>query len=173
MAAQQFRSAFHGFNREDVVHYIEYLNNQHRAQVEQLNSQLQAAAAKAGNREDAEALRAQLDEANARCAQLEEQLAQQEAAAKADTARELEAYRRAERAERVAKERAQQIFDQANAVLADAATKAEAASAHIGAIADQVSGQLRDYQQSVAGTKETFQEAVATLYAIRPELDEE
>ena len=172
MAAQQFRSAFNGFNREDVVHYIEYLNNQHRSQVEQLNSQLQAANAKAANQEEAEALRIQLDETLAKCAQLEEQLAQQTAAAEADTARELEAYRRAERAERIARERAQQIYDQANAVLADAAVKAESASAHIGSIADQVIGQLRDYQQSVADTKNTFQEAVATLYAIRPEQDE-
>ena len=41
MASMQFRTAFRGFNREDVVHYIEYLNNQHNAVVEQLNNQLQ------------------------------------------------------------------------------------------------------------------------------------
>jgi hypothetical protein len=89
------------------------------------------------------------------------------------TEQELEAYRRAERTERVARERAQQIYDQANAVLADATVKAETASAHIGAIADQVSAQLKEYQDSVLETKTTFQEAVATLYAIRPEETEE
>ena len=37
-----FRSAFHGFNREDVVHYIEYINNKHTELVNQLNSEKQA-----------------------------------------------------------------------------------------------------------------------------------
>jgi hypothetical protein len=39
MAAKNFRSAFNGFNRQDVVHYIELLNNQHKAQIEQLAAQ--------------------------------------------------------------------------------------------------------------------------------------
>ena len=46
MAAQNFRSAFYGFNREDVVRYIEFLNNQHAAQLQQLQNQLQAANAR-------------------------------------------------------------------------------------------------------------------------------
>ena len=45
MAAQNFRSAFYGFNREDVVRYIEFLNNQHKNQLDQLHNQLQAAKA--------------------------------------------------------------------------------------------------------------------------------
>ena len=36
-----FRSAFNGFHREDVVHYIEYLNAKHTTEVNQLNSQLE------------------------------------------------------------------------------------------------------------------------------------
>jgi chromosome segregation ATPase len=163
-AAKQFRSALNGFNREDVVHYIEYLNNQHRSQVEQLNNQLQAALA----RQDNSDLQAQLDEALAKCAQLEAQLKAQPAPADT-TAQELEAYRRAERTERVARERAQQIFTQANAVLADASLKAEAAAASIGSLADQAAAQLKQCQESVLATKEAFQDAVQTLYAIRPE----
>ena len=42
-AFQNFRSALNGFNREDVVRYIEFINNQHNAQVAQLNTQLQNA----------------------------------------------------------------------------------------------------------------------------------
>ena len=49
---QNFRGAFNGFNREDVIHYIELLNNNHNAQVTQLNTELQT-------------LRAQLEEAQA------------------------------------------------------------------------------------------------------------
>ena len=36
-SAYNFRSAFNGFNREDVVHYIEYANSNHNNQLNQLN----------------------------------------------------------------------------------------------------------------------------------------
>lgn len=169
---KNFRSAFRGFNRQDVVNYIEYINNTHNAQVEQLNNQLQAALSRPTDEE----MKAKLEAAEARIAELEETLAQQDRAVLSDgascTEQELEAYRRAERVERVAKERAEQIYAQANGVLAEATLKAESASAHIGAIADQVSNQLKEYQDSVLETKATFQEAVATLYAIKPQTEE-
>ena len=171
---QHFRSALNGFNREDVVHYIEYLNNFFNSQIQQLNTQLQNAMAKPAAEEDSE-LRSQLDAALAKCAELEEQLAAkseagaQGAAVPSCTEAELEAYRRAEKAERMAHERAQQIYAQANAVLAEAALKAEEAATQISAAADQAAAQLKACQESVLGTKETFQEAVSALYAIRPE----
>jgi uncharacterized coiled-coil protein SlyX len=169
---KNFRSAFRGFNRQDVVNYIEYINNTHNAQVEQLNNQLQAALAQPTDEE----MKARLEAAEARIAELEATLAEQDRAVLSDgascTEQELEAYRRAERVERVAKERAEQIYAQANGVLAEATLKAESASAHIGAIADQVSNQLKEYQDSVLETKATFQEAVATLYAIKPQTEE-
>ena len=169
---KNFRSAFRGFNRQDVVNYIEYINNTHNTQVEQLNNQLQAALARPTDEE----MKAKLEAAEARIAELEETLAQQDRAVLSDgascTEQELEAYRRAERVERVAKERAEQIYAQANGVLAEATLKAESASAHIGAIADQVSNQLKEYQDSILETKATFQEAVATLYAIKPQTEE-
>lgn len=161
MAAQHFRSAFNGFNRQDVVRYIEYLNNQHNAQVEQLNNQLQNAKFPA----DSE-LQAKLDAALARCAQLEAQLT---GSPVGSTEQELEAYRRAERAERVAQERAQQICTQANAILADTTAKAEAATARIAQLAEQANTQLTAYQEAIAGTQNLFQDAVSALYAIKPE----
>jgi len=36
---QNFRSAFNGFNREDVASYLEYLNSKHTAQINQLTSE--------------------------------------------------------------------------------------------------------------------------------------
>ena len=36
---QKFRSSLGGFNREDVVHYIEYINNKHAAQLNQLKNE--------------------------------------------------------------------------------------------------------------------------------------
>lgn len=167
---QNFRTAFRGFHRKDVVDYIEYMNNTHNSQVEQLNNQLSAALARPSDAE----LQARLDEAQARIAELEKLLEGNELPAEGSscTQQELEAYRRAERVERQANDRARAVYEQANAVLADATVQAETASAHIGAIADQVTEQLKEYQQSVQSTKETFQNAVATLYAIRPEAEE-
>lgn len=159
----QFRSALGGFNRSDVVQYIEYLNNQHSAQIAQLNSQLYAA-----RNTDNAALKKQLEEALERCAQLEAALAEAKQAPAA-TNQELEAYRRAERTERLAQERASQIYSQANAVLADATLKAEEASTGITAVADQLSAQFALYQASLQATKDSLQDAVSALYSIRPE----
>jgi len=142
-----------------VVRYIEYLNNQHKNQLEQLHNQLQAAKAAPVNTD----LQAQLTAAMEKCAQLEAQLA-----SISTTEQELEAYRRAERAERIAQERAQQIRTQANAVLADATVKAEAASQQIAELADQANEQLMAYQAAVKGTQNLFQDVVASLAAIKP-----
>ena len=156
---QNFRSAFHGFNRQDVVSYIEYMNKKHNSQVEQLNTQLQNAL-EALNRvpeQDAD-LQAQLDEALARCAQLEEELANK--AATAENV-ELEAYRRAERAERKAQERAAQIYNQANAVLAEATGRVAAASGEMDAVVAELTVRMES-------SKQELQAAMDALYAIRP-----
>ena len=163
---QNFRTALGGFNREDVVRYIEYINNQHNSQIEQLNTQIQTlreelAQAKSAPAADPD-LQAKLDAALARCKELEQQSGNGDAA-------ELAAYRRAERAERLAQERAAQVYDQVNAVLADATVKVDATSQQISAFADQLSAQLQTYQETVASTKATLQEAVSSLYSIRPE----
>lgn len=157
-AIQNFRSALGGFNRQDVVRYIEYMNNQHKSELEQLNTQLQTAQealAKAGGAANEELL-AKLEAAEARCAELEARLEQTPAA---DT--ELEAYRRAERAERLARDRANQIYAQANSLLAEATLKIEAASDSFGTISSQLAQQLEK-------SKTELQEAVAAMYAIRP-----
>ena len=161
MATQHFRSAINGFNRQDVVQYIEFLNNQHNAKVEQLNNQLRNAKFPADTQ-----LQAKLDAALEKCAYLEAQLAK---ANVCSAEQELEAYRRAERTERIAQERAQQICTQANAILADTAAKAETAAARIAELAAQANTQLQAYQEAVTGTQAVFQEAVDALFAIKPE----
>ena len=154
-----FRSALGGFNRSDVVNYIEFINNQHNAQIAQLNTQLQNAqeALSQAPKADTGDLQAQLDAALARCAQLEAALASKDA----PTESELEAYRRAERAERMAQERASQIYAQANAVLADATLKVQYAADGIMKISAQVTAQVQQAEQQL-------QEAAAAMYAIRP-----
>ena len=160
VAVQSFRTALGGFNREDVVRYIEYMNNKHASEVEQLNTQLQTALEQASGT-DSELL-ARLKAAEARCAELEAQLSGNGQVVPAKTGDELEAYRRAERAERLARDRAAQIYSQANAVLADATVKVETISDSMNALAEQLTSQLQD-------SKGMLQEAVASLYAIRPD----
>ena len=159
---QNFRSAFHGFNRQDVVNYIEYMNQKHNTQIEQLNTQLQNAREELYRTKTTPAapseLQAQLDAAIARCNELETQL--QAATQPKDT--ELEAYRRAERAERKAQDSAAQIYAQANAVLADATIKVESVSNQMNAIAEDISAKL-------VSSKAELQSAVDAMYAIRPE----
>ncbi len=95
---QNFRTAMRGFNREDVVHYLEYLNAKHQNEINQLgadNDTLRGLleAQKVENRPEEKTalqaqcltLQAQLEEAEAesqereaRCAELEAQVAELE-----------------------------------------------------------------------------------------------
>ena len=161
---QRFRSALNGFNREDVVNYIEYLNNPHNAQLEQLNNQLQEVKG-AVSADVVDDLQAQLDAALARCAELEEKLSVKEAS----TNRELEAYRRAEEAERKANERAREIYAQAQTALDGATAMAEAAAEEFNQVAERTTQQLKEYQNSIAATVSNFKSAAASLNAVKPE----
>ena len=185
---QNFRSALGGFNREDVVRYIEYINNKHSAELAQLNTQLQTARealSQVKAQGDINEVKAQLEAAQARCAQLEAaqarctELEAELAAAKAaqpvaapvvqeKTFDELEAYRRAERAERIAQERSQMICDQANAALADAGAKVNSAAGAIDEAAKGLDTQLEAYMIAVDNAKATLHEASAALAAIAP-----
>jgi len=191
MAAQQnFRSAFNGFNREDVVHYLEYINTKHTNQVNQLISEneelhsrleampdvdqtalietLQAECASVNALlEEAYAEKSRLEE---RCAALQQQLDAQirQSETAADPSAELEAYRRAERTEREAKERAELVYYQANGVLTEATAKVDGIAAEITDIADQVMSQLTQLQIAVSSSKQALQDASSIMNIIRP-----
>lgn len=192
--AQNFRSALNGFNREDVVQYLEFLNNKHNAQVKQLISdgeflrQQLEAASKEDHTGELESLKdrcqelerqlseAQSDKASLeqRCAELQKALDQvssrpQTCFVQAD--RELEAYRRAERAERLAMERAGMICRQANAVLAQATAKVDDASGRIGDITTGITAQLEQLCRAVDGSRLTLQDAADAMHQLH--IDEE
>jgi len=182
-APQNFRSAFNGFNREDVVHYLEYLNARHAAQINQLNSEadflrnkLQTIQPDLSVIEERDALLARIEELEAHCAELEVQLAAAQGAPIPEPAQplvsttsdELEAYRRAERTERMAKERAELVYHQVNGVLSEATTKVDSAAARIGTMAEQVMSQLVQLQSAVAVSKDVLQDAASTMNAIKP-----
>ncbi len=161
-AVQNFRTALGGFNRQDVVSYIEYMNNKHNAELAQLNTQLQTAQETLAQAQDNSELLARLEAAEAKCAALEEQLAAGGQLVVASEDSELETYRRAERAERLARDRAAQIYAQANAALADATVTVEEISDGMNALTEQFNAKMQQGKQQL-------QEAVANLYTIRPE----
>lgn len=247
---RNFRPAFNGFNREDVVHYIEQINTQHASELSQLNADMQYLQEKltqyeAMADESAHAVSADceqlIEEQTARIAQLEQQLAEagvdaetpdltqtieaqaaalveqsdkiealeqqlaqvREAAqttealleeAEAENRRlqelldtalsrqnhlqtqqetELSIYRRAERVERKATERALRIHDQVNGALADATTRVDETAVQLAEAVDAAMQQIKQLQLAVAGSKQVLQDTAATLYAVRPVPEEE
>ena len=200
MTQQTFRSALNGFNREDVVRYIEYLNSVHTAEINQLNSELeylrnQEPAAPApvevpvpdttetdalieqqANRirelfDRCKELEAELKEAQEAKIHAEEKLqavVTQQTSVQARVNEELEAYRRAERIERLAKERAERLYHQTNGALADASIKVDEAAGQIGQLTDLVITQLTQLQEAVASSKQALKDAADTMYTIRP-----
>lgn len=156
----RFRSAFRGFNREDVVHYIEYINSKHTAQVNQLNSEIAF-------------LRQQLERKQTEAPTEAPAEAPAAPAVQTCTEAELEAYRRAERTERIAKERAEQIYRQATATLADATTRVDDAAGTLTAMADSVKEQLELLQSAIDSSKASLKDAAAIMSTIRPEDEEE
>jgi len=195
-APQNFRTQFNGFHREDVVHYLEYLNSKHHAQVNQLTGeadylrhQLEQYQQSSTDTEEVEALKArcagmeaELEESmsirkalEARCNGLQRELdealekLQQNQTSHCHVEQELEAYRRAERMERVARERAEQIYHRTNGVLADATARVDAVADELGTMADTVLSQLEQLKTAVGSSKEALKAAADTMYTIRPE----
>ncbi len=200
-----FRSAFHGFNREDVVHYIEYLNAKHASELSQLRAELEAAREGAAqpsasestaaepkpeaasySQEDWDALiearmQAEFDrdaaiearnlaEAERDAALAEKNHAQAVSVQQRDIQlEELEAYRRAERTERVARERAEKIYHTAGTALSCATTRVDETFAQIDDLAALVTQHLHNLQCAVTESKQALSEAVESLDQIRPE----
>ena len=196
-APQNFRSAFNGFNREDVVHYLEYINTKHQNQInqltaenEQLRAQLEQQPASeeqsdlvASLQAECAALTAQLEEAEEAKTELEARIAKLEQTKEAETVKEvtpvqepvvptiseeLAAYRRAERIEREAKERAELVYFQANGVLTEATAKVDSVASGITEMADEVMSQLTQLQMAVSSSKQALQDAASIMNTIRP-----
>lgn len=175
----QFRSSLNGFNRQDVVRYMEFVNNKHAAQVAQLTNELEYLRGKQDTLDagrvaqlEKDLSAAQLENAalRQRVAELEKQLAGQSAAAPAPAAApsesELEAYRRAERVERVARERAKQLAQQAAQALDQAGTQAEEAAAQIAQVSSRLSEQLARLQDAMDSGRRTLRETVGAVQTL-------
>ena len=175
--AQTFRTAFGGFHKEDVVRYLEYLNNKHQNQVNQLNTEIaelragQEAAIpnsqEALSRLEAEnqQLRAQKEALEIRCAELTAQL---EKSQTAETGQELDAYRQAERIQKEAREQVELLYFQANHILSQTNTRLDQASGDLTRLTDQVMGQITQLQVAVTSGKQALQDASSVLSTLRP-----
>lgn len=192
---QNFRSSLHGFNRQDVANYLEYLNNRHAAQVNQLNTDLEELRRQA----QAPAVDPQRLILEARCRELEQQLRQAQterdealsqkedalqklegarrdredallrtSGEKLDANRELEAYRRAERTERVARERAEQVYSETGTVLTQASNRIDSALRQMNGISKQVSTQLDTLQAAISSSRLALQDAADTIEKLKP-----
>ena len=178
---QNFRTALNGFNREDVVRHIEYLNARHASEISQLNSELEYLRSRRNEPVAAEPdptieqQAARIRELFDRCQELErelEMLKAQKAPSAASQNAELEAYRRAERVERQAKERAEQVCHQVNGTLADATMRVDEAAALLSGVTDKVMEQLTQLQTAVTTSRQALTDAAASMYALRPEAEE-
>ena len=185
----QFRSSFNGFNREDVVRYMEFINNKHSAQVAQLTNELeylrgkqdtldsnqvselekQLSAARAENevlKHRIAALERSLEEANAALSQ-----PVPAAAPVTPSESELEAYRRAERVERVAKERARQLGQQTASALTQIHQQMDQVSASLSETAEEMAQQLTQLQEAVALSRRTLEDAAGMAQALNDGMD--
>lgn len=179
---QNFRGAFNGFNREDVVHYIEFINNKHNAEINQMNTQIQALYADLESYrvccEEYQQYPALLQQEQERSAALEQALAEvqqelEELRNRPKTDSELETYRRAERAERAANARVTQLYAQANGVLANATACTDETTANLVNMTQQVCAQLTALQDALTDGAGTIRDAANAMYAIKPITPEE
>lgn len=210
---QNFRTAFGGFNREDVVRYLEYLNSKHASEISQLTAEIEYLRSQSGSEPVSEPVLpanpifehqvAQIQELTDLCVEKDASIAQltsENEALKAEISRkdaelkalkaeneqlrqskpaasrmeeELEVYRRAERVERRAKERAELVYHRVNGTLADATCKVEDAAVLIGEMSEKVLSQLSQLQAAVTDSKAALKDAADTMYALRPEPEDE
>ena len=199
---QNFRTAFNGFHREDVVRYIDELNTKHKAEVNRLKSDLKYLQEKLDEAEAAPAVPVRATGASTEA--LERELAQAQEAARAAEARlieqmaenkrlqtlldatlahqtdsrarqqeiELDTYRRAERVEREARSRAGIVYEQVTAAISDATSRVEETAEQIAALSDASMKHLKQLQLAISGSKQILRDTAASIGAIRPE-DEE
>lgn len=171
-----FRSALGGFNREDVVHYLEHINTKHQNQVNQLVCELEELRSQASEDQSELVTSLQVKNASLKLA-LEEALAKLQALENkpesdeqpvTDLTPELETYRRAERIEREARERSELIYFQASSVMKEAGARLDGAVAELTEVTDQVLSQLTQLQVAASNGKIALQDAAAVLNTIRP-----
>ena len=180
---QNFRTAFHGFNREDVVRFLETATARHTAEVNQLRDEiarlegdlslLQMRSGDGASQEELEALQAENARLKAQVEELETQLTEPAATPIRDETNwkdeELAAYRRAETVERQARNRAAQMYHRVNGLIADLAARMDGSKAEMTAAAEALGQALDQLQLALDGGQSILTEGTATLRALELE----
>lgn len=214
-SAVRFRNALHGFNRDDVVSYIDSTAKQHKAELRQaqeqnlrLQRQLDEANQIIASLRASEDVQQELDAAKERISRLlqdNEALAEQvntleEALANAPkepevpevvtqdltapipaiqevlpvevapskdyTELELAAYRRAELAERVARERAADVYREVNAVFTNATSKMDGGRQDLEQMTRTIQADVNQLMNVLAGIRSAYDEAEVSFNAV-------
>lgn len=190
-----FRSSLNGFNRKDVANYLEYLNSRHASQINQLNTELeelrrlsttpaidpqrlvlesrcreleQQLEQTKRERDEALAQKEEVDRKLESARQDREEALLRTSGEKLEASRELEAYRRAERTERVARERAEQVYSETGAVLTQASNRIDSALRQMNGISRQVTTQLDTLQAAISSSRLALQDAADTIEKLKP-----
>lgn len=180
MATETFRTSLHGFNRTDVVQFIQKMTTAHEKELrlrEEENDRMrqdldtlrdEAAQLRAQN----EALTAQVKELlQAAPEPLEHPVSEPQAAA--DIAeKELAAYRRAEGMERKARERAEATTRLLKNVFAKANERLNAGSKEFSSAAETLRADYERLQQLLADAKGVFDASAEELQSAGDALDE-
>ena len=180
---KNFRTAFHGFNREDVVRFLETATARHTAEVNQLRDEiarlegdlslLRMRSGDGASQEELEALQAENARLKAQVEELETQLTEPAATPIRDETNwkdeELAAYRRAETVERQARNRAAQMYHRVNGLIADLAARMDGSKAEMTAAAEALGQALDQLQLALDGGQSILTEGTATLRALELE----
>lgn len=173
----KFRSSLGGFHRGDVANYIESLSREHAAAMKEKTGQI-------------DALRAELQEAEAEKRALQDQLDDALAALEAATAPaedeaedeteaepeeapdypklELEAYRRAEATERLATQRAQQLKRELVDFLENTTARYQQTGEDIAALAEDLKSGLKRLEENLSELDLLFGETAEHLETLTP-----
>ena len=169
--------------RETLIAGIDNDKSEERAEIEILEAELEEKTAEVELlKAEAETKTAEIETLKAELQAKDEEVSalkalnqdlQNQQAANADLAeKELAVYRRAERVERKAKERADLVYYRVNGTLSEATGKVEDAAKLIGEMTERVTAQLNELQTAVTGSKAALQDAADTMVALRPDPEE-
>ncbi len=173
----KFRSSLGGFHRGDVANYIESLSREHAAALKEQSGRIDALRAELQEAEaEKRALRDQLDDAlaalEAATAPAEDE-AEDETEAEPEEAPdypklELEAYRRAEATERLATQRAQQLKRELVDFLENTTARYQQTGEDIAALAEDLKSGLKRLEENLSELDLLFGETAEHLETLTP-----
>ena len=167
---QKFRSALNGFNREDVVQFIQTSTARHETELNGLRDENQRLLATLRHQEaEAVSLREEVSRLQAALVKAEaleeEDPLPEESVAQDWEAEELAAYRRAEEVERQSRERAAQLHRTLTAMVADASVQMDEANGSLSEIITQVGNDLLRLRSAMDAGKAVLSDTAASLRA--------